>query len=85
MHELTTLSVEDDDPSRFVPQAIADITNTPVDELEPIGRTVDLDAIDRLLTHSETASVTFECDDLQVQVDSEAVVVLKLNDVTGDR
>lgn len=85
MHEVTIMSITDGLPSHVVPRAIAASTNTPVDELEPIGRSVDLEAIDALLTDSEMVRVTFAFDDLQVQVEPESIVVLNQHDGTDDR
>ncbi|SFR98838.1 hypothetical protein SAMN05216559_2108 [Halomicrobium zhouii] len=62
--------IDDADPFGGVLEAIQFVKGRDALELEPLGRVVDPDALDTLVSESSSVSVSFTVDDLEVEVTS---------------
>lgn len=68
--------IDDEDPFRGVLEAVQFVKGRDALEIEPIGRAVDPDALDELVTGSSGVTVSFTVDDLDVEVTSNGDIYI---------
>lgn len=65
----------DEPPSLVVVRAVAAASNRTMQDLDPLGETIDVEVMDTILQPGGWARVDFEYEGFEVTVDSETVVI----------
>lgn len=68
----------DEKPSTVIVRGVAALTDARIDELEPIGRVIDAEAMDSIL-RNDSASIRFKYDDFEISAESDSVVIERQN------
>lgn len=73
---LTITPVASESPSYEILRVVAAISNTRMEELPTLAYSIDPDAVDQFLSRTVDGTITFEYCGMQIQVDSDALVLL---------